>query len=93
MRSVLRDCVRDEGESDRASLDAADDTASLDAAYRARLDRRRDAVVADPRLPPTVCPSLARPHRDLVRRQLAAGIYRPSLFSAVKRIRSTWGIL
>ena len=111
MRSVLRDCVRDEGESDRASLDAARDTASLDAAlhtasldtvhdrtslhathdiaslhldaardtasldaaYRARLDRRRDAVVADPRLPPTVCPSLARPHRDLVRRQLAAG--------------------
>ena len=74
-------------------LDAARDTASLDAAYRARLDRRRDAVVADPRLPPTVCPSLARPHRDLVRRQLAAGIYRPSLFSVVKRIRSTWGIL
>ena len=64
VRSFLRDRVCDEGSSDRASINAAD---------RARLDLRRDAVVAAAPLPSPAHASVARPQRDLVRRHLATG--------------------
>jgi len=64
LRSFLRDCVRDEGSCDRASLHAVD---------RSRVDPGRHSVVTDPRLSSPVRQSVARPHRDLVRRRLATG--------------------